>query len=568
MLIFRIGSVQNSLQLLEMPYFCILTKNSYIVLPIKRLGEPRTLLPNQAISRGEVAALFCRALEIPQAPLANVYPTIAAATDRPTIFQQFLQQEEGFDAQKLAFLDRGIARSPYQSALFQYPRRLRAAAGVQPPLKKASTYPLAGDIFFVNERSLEFLAADILSGCVCLSTVRQGKVQASWLGRDALGDCQMWSLTKFVPLLNVAARANAIAPITPIDRYWLRAAGSSAKGYPFSDLAAGIMTYDSRIATSNSLAVMFKNLETPARLKKWTQQLTGSQSLSFQRRYGEVPFIEFPELWNPQTQQIVLKASGEKHQGQNLLSTYNLTRLLSMAAWHWQLHSAAKIPGIQRHSLESIVRTMGLDTARYVNVALETLGLSALAQQPVIISKSGFGRSDQRDRTELTYCALVQLSLPRTLTGESAPDPTASHQQHSLCLSLIAAKGTGDADEEACDDDTGSRYLEGFVKTSRRRRRGLLQNVIWPALFKSVMDLKGALRDIHLNRNVQVQGDASALSCSDLVIKNAKLLRELLDRDGLEKTLMSFPTACSEYPRLIRNHLKENYKKVNSNLEN
>lgn len=81
-----------------------------------------------------------------------------------------------------------------------------------------------------------------------------------------------------------------------------------------------------------------------------------------------------------------------------------------------------------------------------------------------------------------------------------------------------------------------------------------------PALFKTVADLKGSLRDIQWNHDVQEQGDASALRCSDAVIRNAKLLRELLDKDGLEKTLVAFPTACSKYPRLVRNHLIENYK--------
>ncbi|MGB3295035.1 MAG: S-layer homology domain-containing protein [Phormidesmis sp.] len=419
---------------------------------LEQLSEPRPLLPNQAILRGEVAALLCRTLAIPPAALIGDSPKLEAAKDRSAVLQRFLQQEQGFDAEKLAFLDRGIRRSPYQSAVSQYPLRLRSWAGTQPPLKKPAFYPPKGDIFFVNDAGLEFLSSDILSACVCLSTVQKGQLQARWLGRDALGDRQMWSATKFIPLLNVAAQANTRDPLTPIDRYRVRATGSASKGYPFSDLAAGIFTYDNRIATSNSLAVMFKHFETPERLEKWTQQLTGSQSLSFQGRYGEGPFIEIPELWNPQTQKTVLKAPGVKHPGQNLLSTYDLTRLLSMAAWHWQLPGPAKIPGIQGHSLERLIQVMGLDTARYVDVALETLGLTEWVQVPVILSKSGFGRSDQRDRTELTYCALVQLSLPRQITSDT-PDPTASHQQYSLCFTLIAAKGTGDANQEARDVD-------------------------------------------------------------------------------------------------------------------
>ncbi|MGI8933974.1 MAG: hypothetical protein ACR2FS_07860, partial [Phormidesmis sp.] len=104
------------------------------------------------------------------------------------------------------------------------------------------------------------------------------------------------------------------------------------------------------------------------------------------------------------------------------------------------------------HSLSSFIQAMGADTARYVDVALDTLGLTGYVRSPVIISKSGFGRSDQRDRTELTYSALVQFSLPR----QGAPDPTATHQQYSLSFTLIAAKATGDANQEA-------RYVDALM---------------------------------------------------------------------------------------------------------
>ena len=127
------------------------------------------------------------------------------------------------------------------------------------------------------------------------------------------------------------------------------------------------------------------------------------------------------------------------------MSTYDLTRLLTMAGWHWQLPRAAILPNVQSHSVESVLRAMGVDTARYVDIALAKLGLASEVKDPVIVSKSGFGRSDQRDRTELTYSALVQFSLPRL----GALDPTASYQYYSFALTLIAAQATGDANQEA-----------------------------------------------------------------------------------------------------------------------
>lgn len=441
---------------------------------LEQLSEPRPLFPNLAITRGELAALLCRVLEIPDAETANLktrYPVLSK--DTQALFQQFLQQEAGCDESQLAFLDRGIRGSPYRTEIASYALRLQQPTGVAMPLSgkgttnsaSATIYPKTGELFFVNEGGLDFLSDDILSACACLSTVKGGELHGRWLGRDALSDRQQWSATKFIPLLNLAARANALSPTVDIDQCRVRPAGSANRfsGYPFHNLAAGIMTYDNRIATSNSLAAMFKNFETPERLEKWTQALTGNQTLSFQGRYGEVPFIQHPELWSAQANQVLLKSPGAEHQGENLMSTYDLTRLLSMAGWHWQLPASAKIPELQARSVESIIRAMGLDTARYIDVALETLGIAGVVTSPVIISKSGFGRSDERDRTELTYCALAQFSLPHQITGQitgqSAPDPSAAYQRHSICFTLIAALGVGDADEEA-------RYVDALMATA------------------------------------------------------------------------------------------------------
>lgn len=425
--------------------------------------EPRPFKPAEAITRGEVAALCCRVLEIPVESLAREMPALSAAADRLATFQRLLAQESGFEAEKLAFLDRGIARSPYRQAVAKTALRLQTPTGVPLRIKESAPYPETGTVFFVNEGGLDFLEGDVLSACVCQSTSQGGQLVTRWLGREALSERQLWSATKFIPLLNVATRANAFAPRVDIDDCWVRSAGSSGRGYRFSELAASIMNYDNRVATSNSLAVMFKRFESPERLEKWTRQATGNQELSFQGRYGEVPFIQQPELWSPKTKQVVLKAVGKPHSGQNLLSTYDLTRLLSMLGWHWQLPPAARIPHLQGHSVESLIRAMAVDTARYVDVAFDTLGLTPWIQNPVIISKSGFGRSDERDRTELTYCALVQFSLPRALNpqgrGQSAPDPTAIYQRYSLCFTLIAAQDVGDANKEA-------RYVDALMAAS------------------------------------------------------------------------------------------------------
>lgn len=416
------------------------------------LLEPRALLPNQSLTRGEAAALLCRALDI--SPIAQTGPVLTKALtrDRKARFEQFMQQEAGFGAEKLAFLDLGIRTSPFRH------QRSRAALSLQQAepkvaiplsLTNAAPYPSRGDRPEMDATGLDFLAAEMLSACVCVSTTESGQLSARWLGREAFINRQMWSATKFIPLLYLIDQANRIAPREPIENYIIRRAGATA-GFPFSELASGIMSYDNRIATSNSLSAMFKRFTTPAALEKWTRQLTGNQKLSFQGRYGEIPFMEYPELWDAKARKAVIKSPGQAHRGQNLVSTYDLTRLITMLGWHWRLPRRAIVPNVQGHSLSSLIQAMGVDTARYVDVALETLELtnlvrSDLVRSPVILSKSGFGRSDQRDRTELTYCALAEFDLPRV----GASDPTASHQHYVIAMTLIAAQRTGDGNQEA-----------------------------------------------------------------------------------------------------------------------
>lgn len=414
---------------------------------LETLSEPRIFNPNQSLTRGEAAGLLCRALSIPEAEL--VRKRAGLNQPRQDLFKGFVQQEAGFNAEKLAFLDSGIRKSPYRKDISKAAVRLQQPDGISQTLENTAAYPSRGDRPSIDAGGLDFLSPNILSGCMCMATTEGGQLKARWIGREPFSNRQMWSSTKFIPLLNVVDRANATAPTTDVDRCLVRPI-NGRRGFPFKAMAASIMSYDYRVygqraASSNALAAMFKHFNTPTGLEKWTRQLTGNQSLSFQGRYGEEAFIDQPELWDPRTRRVLVKSPRQKHRGQNLVSTYDLTRLITMAGWHWRLPRRAIIPNVQTHSLESVVRAMGVDTARYVDVALKTLGLSGEVRSPVILSKSGFGRSDGRDRTELTYCVLAQFSLPRA----NASDPTASHQHYAFGLTLIAEKRTGNGHQEA-----------------------------------------------------------------------------------------------------------------------
>ena len=113
-----------------------------------------------------------------------------------------------------------------------------------------------------------------------------------------------------------------------------------------------------------------------------------------------------------------------------------------------------------------------------------------------------------------------------------------------------------------CVDHTGNRYVEGFVKTASRCRVASLQAKFGDVFFKTVSDIKSAIRDIHSNSHVEEQGDASAVRRLQVSINNAMLLKEVLNKQGLEKTLLSVPNACSDYPRLMYNHIVKNYKPI------
>jgi hypothetical protein len=126
--------------------------------------------------------------------------------------------------------------------------------------------------------------------------------------------------------------------------------------------------------------------------------------------------------------------------GDNAVSAYDLVRLISMLGWHQHLTPSSRLPAAQWTSLESVVRAMGFDTSRYVDVALETLGLVDAIAEPVVISKVGFGNSNTPGNGAMTYVAFVKFVDRRTSPG----------QLRTFALAL-RCPGSGDFDSR----DTG-----------------------------------------------------------------------------------------------------------------
>ena len=116
-----------------------------------------------------------------------------------------------------------------------------------------------------------------------------------------------------------------------------------------------------------------------------------------------------------------------------------------MLGWHNYLAEGAQLPAARWDSLATVVQAMAQDTARYVDMAIATLGLAPAIASPVILSKLGFGRSDSRDRTELCYVAFVQF-----LDSRSKDHPA---MLRTVSLALLVARSTGDANAEARQAD-------------------------------------------------------------------------------------------------------------------
>jgi peptidoglycan hydrolase-like protein with peptidoglycan-binding domain len=381
------------------------------------------------------------------------------AKDRQRVFTGLLKQEVGASASHLAFLDRGYKSSIYQAEIPQFPDRLRilpdnvevkslgtTATSAEGKVVTFAAYPKLGELPQMDTNGLSFLHGDIPQACICIGSLVDNKLQARWFGRNPLQNIELWSTTKIIPLLNVVSRLNANDPKTDVDNCLIRPRGSSG-GYAFYDLAVDLVSYKTTIGTSNAIAAMFKQFSSAEGLDGWLKQLTGNRNAWFRGRYGEPPFIQSPEVCDKVSRKVLLSPAGADHNAGNTISVYDLTRLISMLAWHHYLPADCRIPHAQWDSLECIVRAMGTDSARYLDVAIAQLGLEKSIKSPVLISKLGFGRSSVRDRTELAYTAVFQF-IDRRPKLQNQPAIL-----RQVALTLIAAKDYNDSNKEAIEMD-------------------------------------------------------------------------------------------------------------------
>ncbi|MFB2894041.1 hypothetical protein ACE1CI_14115 [Aerosakkonemataceae cyanobacterium BLCC-F50] len=395
----------------------------------KAMNDARTKVTNaimQAIAGNSIAPFTeIETPEINQLPMQ-----LEQAKDRLQIYKNFISigLNKGANKDNLALLYQGVQTSPYKEEIKNYPERLstkdyRQNVGGKDSEKpeKFSPYPPVGELPKIDEKALKFLHEDIQEACVCVATFETGNLLTYWLGRNALTKGQFWSATKILPILHVVSRVNANSPNTDIDNCVIRDRDRRKRDVPFYELAWDVVSYGDRIASSNSLAAMFKRFETREGLENWVKKITGNKNLEFRGGYGESPYLSRPEIYDLKQKKVVLSSTLEGTPGENLVTAYDLTRCITMLGWHLHLPLEIKLPNAQWNSLECMVRAMGTDACRYTDLAIKQLGLDKFVSSPVIISKLGNGYSNSRNRYEIVYVMLIQFIDKISQTENNSP---------------------------------------------------------------------------------------------------------------------------------------------------
>ena len=400
---------------------------------------------------------------------------LGAALARPgqaprSFYRQLRQQGEELQAQGLAsddqlpLLDRGLAASPFAALVPAYARHLeQVPEGLVPypaPSPGFGSYPCRGQAAAILSGEeglggLEFLSEEVAQACVAIGSFSADQpLRVRWYGRQADGvNVQFWSATKIAAALHVLCQANRRSPMTPIgdcrigsgDRSGAGAevevaaggAGLVAGGEGFGDLFRQMVSYEKDAQSpghSNALGALFKTLVNPAEtnVQQWLRQLTANPSLVLMGRYGKPSYIENGALVGPPG---VLVGYRQPPRSRNLVSAADLVRLLTLVGWHRQLGPDQRLAGAQWTSLRTVVEGLGHDSARYIDAALENLGLVDAVASPVILSKLGYGAETADPEIDaLTYAAFAQFSDQRS--GQP--------RQRSFALALRIPTAPGD----------------------------------------------------------------------------------------------------------------------------
>jgi peptidoglycan hydrolase-like protein with peptidoglycan-binding domain len=295
-----------------------------------------------------------------------------------------------------------LAQKPDGTSIISYGNSFTLSSGT---IVTFSNYPHQGQPPMIDPSGLDFLSPNISHACLCVGSFEDGNspIITHWLGKKALEPVQFLSATKFIGVLNAISQINGQFPIVDVDDCIIL-----SPRFRFNELLINMLSYgeDARgnIGRSNQIGALFKRFTKREDLEAWMKAQTGNHNLEFRGGYFNPPLISNPQVKDTVSGTTVLShASTPGDIGENLVSAYDLVRLISMLGWHLHLTANTQLPDAQWNSLESVVRAMGMDIARYVDVALETLGVIDVISEPVVISKVGWGASS------FTYVAFVKF---------------------------------------------------------------------------------------------------------------------------------------------------------------
>ena len=386
---------------------------------------------------------------------------LSAALARPgpaptSFYRRLRRQGEELQAQSLAsddhlpLLDRGLAGSPFEASVPAYARHLeQVPQGLVPypaPSPGFGSYPRRGQAPAILSGQeglggLEFLSEEVAQACVAIGSFGANQpLRVRWYGRQADAvNVQFWSATKIAAALHVLCQANRRSPMTPIGdcRIGSKVLGDSP-GEDFGDLFRQMVSYEMDAQSpghSNALGALFKTLVNPGEenVQQWLRQLTANPSLVLMGRYGTPSYIQNGVLFGPPG---VLVGYREPPRTRNLVSAADLVRLLTLVGWHRQLGPDQRLAGAHWTSLRTVVEGLGHDSARYIDAALENLGLVDAVASPVILSKLGYGAETADPEIDaLTYAAFAQFSDQRS--GQPR------QRSFALALRIPTAPGAG-----------------------------------------------------------------------------------------------------------------------------
>lgn len=335
------------------------------------------------------------------------------AKNTSRISTQYLDFEKAVGANdaKLGFLDMGAQQSPFKKNIHRGKEFLAATSstGVKsssPTSLSFSNHPNIGSEPTINISSLNFLGSDITEACICLGHFDGTQLTTSWLGKNPVALVECWSASKIIPILNTLCKVGKKVPSNPRDLI-LKNTGSTGRQFELPDALADICSYRADVPHSNALSATLNAFE--SNREKWIRNQTGNtRAIQFGGKYGFAATIGVPEIRDRSSNSQILSFQSTATGG-NLISAYDLTRLISLVGWHKLLSSDQKLAGISDQGIEQAVIALGTDTARYIDTAISTLGLENVVDSLVVLSKLGFGFSSTRNVTELVYTAFAQF---------------------------------------------------------------------------------------------------------------------------------------------------------------